>query len=73
MEQGAPWPLTRPQRAVVQPPYRAATDADQIRPARATAEPEPRDTETYLSVYFLVGTLLVFFLTGGFWIWHFAR
>jgi len=73
MEKATPQIFTRAQRAVVQPPYRAATEADQVRPARATAEPKPRDTETYLSVYFLVGTLLVFFLTGGFWIWHFAR
>ncbi len=73
MEKAAPRVLIQSQQAVVQPPDRAATDADPIRLARAPAEPEPRDTETYLSVYFLVGTLLVFFLTGGFWIWHFAR
>ena len=73
MEKAAPQMLIQTQRAVVQPPPRAAIEADRVRPASATAEPEPRDTETYLSVYFLVGTLLVFFLTGGFWIWHFAR
>jgi hypothetical protein len=31
------------------------------------------DVESWLPVYCLFGTLLVFFVLGGFWIWHFAR
>ena len=31
------------------------------------------DLDLTLSVYFLFGTLIVFFLLGVFWIWQFAR
>ena len=34
---------------------------------------EAPDVESWLPVYCLFGTLLVFFVLGGFWIWHFAR
>jgi hypothetical protein len=73
MDNTAPRMLTQAKRALADPPDRVAMDAGRVRPARTTAESETRDLDSYLSVYFLGGTLLVFFLTGGFWIWHFAR
>jgi hypothetical protein len=52
----------------------AAGAATRYRPADAVLPPEEApDVESWLPVYCLFGTLLVFFALGGFWIWHFAR
>jgi hypothetical protein len=73
MDNTAPRILPQAHRLLADPPDAVATAAGRVGPASTTAEPAIGDAESYLSVYFLVGTLLLFFLTGGFWIWHFAR